>query len=76
MYTLQLGEHLFTDISDGDIFVYRYSTNKVEIKTVENGSKPPLNEFTVEIFAFGARRHFIFKRSGPAYWWQEVNFTE
>ena len=67
MYTLQLGEHLFTDISDGDIFIYRYSPNEVEIKTVENGVKPPVNEFTVEIFAFGARRHFIFKRSGPAY---------
>ena len=68
MYTLQLGEHLFTDISDGDIFVYRYSNNKVEIKQVEKGFKPPLNEFTVEIYAFSVKRHFIFKRNGPAYW--------
>ena len=67
MYTLQLGEHLFTDISDGDIFIYRYAPNKVEIKMVENGSKPPLNEFTVEIYAFSVKRHFIFKRNGPAY---------
>ena len=74
MYTLQLGDNLFTNISDGDIFMYRYADNKVEIKHVENGFKPPLNGFTVEIYAVAVKRHFIFKRDNGYYWWQEISF--
>ena len=71
MYTLQLGDNLFTDLDIGDIFIYKYSQNHFAIKHVEKDFKPELNEFTVEILSLSTHRHFIFKRDNGYYWWEE-----
>ena len=74
MYTLQLGDKLFTDIDVGDIFIYNYGNNHFAIKDVKTDYKPELNEFTVEILSLSTNRHFIFKRDNGYYWWEEIKF--
>lgn len=67
MYTLQLGDNLFTDLDVGDIFIYKYSPDHFAIKEVKTDYKPELNEYTVEILSLSTHRHFIFKRDNGYY---------
>lgn len=77
MKTIQLSDTLFCDVADGDLFVYIYpeeSRTNIALRCVENDVVPPIDEFTVEILSFYSRRHFLFTRDGPAYWWYETKF--
>ena len=74
MRTIQLSNTLFVDVADGDIFIYVYSENHLEIREMKNNEVPPINEYTVEILSFYSRRHFRFRREGQWYWWYEIKF--
>ena len=74
MYTLQLSDSLFVELNVGDIFIYRYNDYTYAIKEVEKDFRPPLDEFTVEIYSFSTKRHFRFFRCGGSYWWEEVKY--
>lgn len=72
MRTIQLSDTLFVDIGDGDVFLYIYSNSQIDVKVVQDDIIPPINEFTIEIISFYSHRHFLFKRNGAAYWWEEI----
>lgn len=74
MYKLQLGDNLFVDIDNEDLFIYKYDDNHFAVKTVKDDYHPPVNEYTVEILSFYSKRHFIFKRQNGAYWWEEIKY--
>lgn len=74
MYTLQLSDFLFVELNPGDLFIYKYNDNYYSIRDVEEDFKPPLNEFTVEIYSFSTKRHFKFFRDNGYYWWEEVKY--
>lgn len=74
MRTIQLGDNLFVDIADGDLFCYRYDNNHFAIKEVKNDIIPPVDEFCVEILSFYSKRHFTFHRLNGAYWWEETRY--
>ena len=72
MRTIQLSDTLFVDIGDGDVFLYIYNSSQIDVKVVQDDIIPPINEFTIEIISFYSHRHFLFRRNGAAYWWEEV----
>jgi hypothetical protein len=72
MYCLQLGSSWWVEINVGDVFVYKYSDNHVEIKQVRD--KLDMNEYLVEILCLTARKHYILKRDNGYFWWEEINF--
>jgi len=74
MYTLQLSDTLFVDIDYGDIFIYKYGDNHFSIREYTNEFKPQLDANTIEILSFYSKRHFIFKRDGQWYWWEEIKY--
>ena len=74
MRTIQLSDTLFVDIADGDVFLYIYDHTHIAVQTVYNDIIPPINEFTIEIISFYSHRHFLFRRNGAAYWWEEVEY--
>jgi len=74
MKKIQLSDTLFVEIDNGDLFIYKYTDHHFGIKEMRDDIVPSINEFTVEIISFYSRRHFLFKREGPAYWWYEIKF--
>lgn len=74
MYTLQLSDSLFVELNVGDIFIYRYNDCTFAIKEVKEDFRPPLDEFTVEIYSFSTKRHFMFFRHEGSYWWEETKY--
>jgi hypothetical protein len=67
MYKLQLGDNLFVDIDNEDLFIYKYDDNHFAVKTVKDDYHLPVNEYAVEILSFYSKRHFLFKRQNGAY---------
>ena len=74
MYTLQLSDFLFVELNVGDLFVYNYGNNTFAIREVKQDFRPPLDEFTVEIYSFSTQRHFRFFRDNGCYWWEEAKY--
>ena len=72
MYYLQLGSSWWIEVNVGDVFVYKYSNNHVEIKQVKD--KLDMNEYLVEILCLTTRKHYILKRDNGYFWWEEINF--
>lgn len=74
MKTIQLGDNLFVDIANGDLFFYCYNDNYFAVKEVENNTIPSIDEYCVEILSFYSKRHFLFHRLNGAYWWEEIRY--
>jgi len=74
MKTIQLSDYIFTDVADGDLFIYKYDDHHSAIKEMRNNVVPSIDEFTVEILSFYSKRHFIFKRDNGYYWWEETSY--
>ena len=72
--TIQLGDNLFVDIANGDLFFYSYNDSYFAVKEVENDIIPPIDEYCVEILSFYSKRHFSFRRLNGAYWWEEIRY--
>lgn len=71
MYNVQLSDDWFVEINEGDLYVYKTSPTTVEIKEVTSDFLPQIDENTVEIWALATKRHFVFRRCGESYWWEE-----
>jgi len=74
MQTIQLSDSIFVEVADGDLFMYKYDYNHSAIIQMSNNKVPPIDEYTTEILSFHSKRHFLFKRNGKSYWWEEVKF--
>ena len=74
MYTLQLSDTIFVEMGPGDLYVYDYGNNNLKIVSVTDYFRPIVNEYTKEIISFTSKRHFRFRRQGPSYWWEEVEY--
>lgn len=71
MYNVQLSDDWFVEINEGDLYVYKTSPTTVEIKEVTSDFLPQIDANTVEIWALATKRHFVFRRCGESYWWEE-----
>jgi hypothetical protein len=71
MTTIQLSDHLFAEIANGDFFIYRYKDNIFVFRQAKNGVVPPINADTVEIISIHNGKHYVFKRDNGHYWWEE-----
>lgn len=73
MYNVQLSDDWFVEINEGDLYVYKTSPTTIEIKEVTSDFLPQIDANTVEIWALATKRHFVFRRCGESYWWEERN---
>lgn len=73
MYNVQLSDDWFVEINEGDLYVYKTSPTTVEIKEVTSDFLPQIDANTVEIWALATKRHFVLRRCGESYWWEERN---